>query len=87
MGSGVWGISLAGKPSCLDPGTGIIRYDKNIVRRKGKQEWLVFEVIVYVLRTGCRWKALPQERFGSAIHQRLLEWGRPACSTRFGQRG
>jgi len=31
---------------------------------------LVFEGIVYVLRTGCQWKALPKERFGSpsSIH-------------------
>ena len=36
----------------------------------------MFEAIVYVLRTGCQWKALPQERFGSvsAIHKRFLEW-------------
>lgn len=36
----------------------------------------VFEAIVYVLRTGCQWKALPKERFGSAsaIHKRFLEW-------------
>ena len=35
----------------------------------------VFEAIVYVLRTGCQWKALPKERFGSAsaIHKE----GRP----------
>ena len=36
----------------------------------------VFEGIVYVLRTGCQWKALPKERFGSAsaIHKRFLQW-------------
>jgi putative transposase len=36
----------------------------------------VFEGIVYVLRTGCQWKALPKERFGcaSAIHRYFLEW-------------
>ena len=36
----------------------------------------VFEAVVYVLRTGCQWKALPKERFGSAsaIHKRFLEW-------------
>ena len=36
----------------------------------------VFEGIVYVLRTGCQWKALPQERFGcpSAVHRYFLEW-------------
>ena len=32
--------------------------------------------IVFVLRTGCQWKALPAERFGSAsaVHKRFLEW-------------
>ena len=44
--------------------------------RKPKDARLVFEGIVYVLRTGCQWKALPAERFGSAsaIHARFLEW-------------
>lgn len=44
--------------------------------RKPKEARLVFEAIVYVLRTGCQWKALPPERFGSAsaIHKRFLEW-------------
>lgn len=44
--------------------------------RKPKDARLVFEAIVYVLRTGCQWKALPAERFGSAsaIHRRFLEW-------------
>jgi len=46
--------------------------------RKPKPARLVFEGIVYVLRTGCQWKALPSERFGSAsaIHRRFLEWER-----------
>jgi transposase len=45
-------------------------------RRKPKDPRLVFEGIVYVLRTGCQWKALPAERYGSAsaIHARFLEW-------------
>jgi len=36
----------------------------------------VFEGIVYVLRTGCQWKALPKERFGSAssIHGYFIRW-------------
>jgi len=36
----------------------------------------VFEGIVYVLRTGCQWKALPKEEFGSAsaIHKYFLQW-------------
>ena len=44
--------------------------------RKPKEARVVFEAIVYVLRTGCQWKALPRERFGSAsaIHQRFLQW-------------
>lgn len=34
------------------------------------------EAIVYVLRTGVQWKALPKERFGStsAVHKRFLDW-------------
>lgn len=44
--------------------------------RPAKAPRLIFEAIVYVLRTGCQWKALPAERFGSAsaIHKRFLEW-------------
>ena len=44
--------------------------------RKPKDARLVFEGIVYVLRTGCQWKALPAERYGSAsaIHARFLQW-------------
>src|SRR5664279_2159137 len=44
--------------------------------RKALDSRRVFEGIVYVLRTGCQWKALPEERFGSAsaIHARFLEW-------------
>jgi transposase len=55
--------------------------DKQYVRKAGagrppKPARLVFEAIVYVLRTGCQWKALPKERFGSgsAVHNRFLEW-------------
>ena len=44
--------------------------------RKPKPARVVFEAIVFVLRTGCQWKALPAERFGSAsaVHKRFLEW-------------
>lgn len=44
--------------------------------RKPKEARLVFEAIFYVLRTGCQWRALPFERFGSAsaIHKRFLQW-------------
>lgn len=38
----------------------------------------VFAGILYVLRTGCQWKALPKEQFGSssAVHQYFLHWSR-----------
>jgi transposase len=57
------------------------REDRPYLRKPGagrppKPARQVFEAIVYVLRTGCQWKALPFERFGSAsaIHKRFLEW-------------
>jgi len=36
----------------------------------------VFEAIVYVLRTGCQWKALPKEVYGSpsSIHRYFMNW-------------
>ncbi|OGH01501.1 MAG: transposase [Candidatus Lambdaproteobacteria bacterium RIFOXYD1_FULL_56_27] len=36
----------------------------------------IFEGIVFVLRTGCQWKSLPKERFGSAssIHGYFQKW-------------
>ena len=54
------------KPFVRKPGAG----------RKPKPARVVFEAVVFVLRTGCQWKALPAERFGSAsaVHKRLLEW-------------
>ena len=38
----------------------------------------VFEGIIYVLRTGCQWKALPKEHFGSpsSIHGYFIRWMR-----------
>jgi transposase len=44
--------------------------------RKPKPARLNFEGIVYALRIGCQWKALPRERFGSpsSIHRYFLEW-------------
>jgi len=49
----------------------------------------VFEGIVYVLRTGCQWKALPEERFGSAssIHKYFLEWKRQGVFVRLWRKG
>ncbi len=46
--------------------------------RPAKPARLVFEAIVYVLRTGCQWKALPPERFGSAsaVHHKFMQWSK-----------
>ena len=45
--------------------------------RKPKPARLVFEAVVYVLRTGCQWKAMPaQFGSGSAIHAYFQEWVR-----------
>ncbi len=43
--------------------------------RSPKPARQAFEAIVYVLRTGCQWKALPAKRFGSAsaVHKRFLD--------------
>ena len=44
------------------------------VGRKPKDARRVFEAIVYVLRTGCQWKALPKEFDGaSAVHAKFQE--------------
>ena len=57
--------------------------------RKRKDPRLVFEAIVYALRTGCQWKALPAERFGSAsaIHKRFLEWAKAGVFVRLWHAG
>ena len=57
--------------------------------RKRKDPRLIFEAVVYVLRTGCQWKALPAERFGSAssIHKRFLEWAKAGVFLRLWQSG
>lgn len=48
----------------------------------------VFEAIVYVLRTGCQWKALPKE-YGSAssVHKYFLEWQRKGVFVRMWKQG
>ena len=49
----------------------------------------VFEAVVSVLRTGCQWKALLKERFGSAsaVHKRFLEWERAGFFEQLWQAG
>jgi len=48
----------------------------------------VFEAIVYVLRTGCQWKALPRE-YGSSssVHAYFLSWKRCGVFVKMWRRG
>lgn len=48
----------------------------------------VFSAIVYVLRTGCQWKALPKE-FGSAsaVHQYFQDWQKAGFFLKLWQAG
>ena len=57
--------------------------------RKPLEPRRVFEGIVYVLRTGCQWKALPEERFGSAssIHKYFRLWKRKKVFVRLWRKG
>ena len=57
--------------------------------RTPKDSRLIFEGIVYVLRTGCQWKALSKERFGSAssIHQYFLNWQKDGFFVKLWQAG
>jgi len=56
--------------------------------RKPMDPQKVFEAIVYVLRSGCQWKALPKE-FGSAssVHKYFLEWKRKGVFIRMWRLG
>jgi transposase len=57
--------------------------------RKPLESRKVFEGIVFVLRTGCQWKALPKTEFGSAssIHKYFLEWKRKGVFSRLWRKG
>jgi transposase len=57
--------------------------------RKPMDARKVFEAIVFVLRTGIQWKALPKEKFGSAssVHKYFSEWKRQGVFVRFWRKG
>ena len=52
---------------------------------------LYFSAIVYVLRTGIIWNALPREKFGgmssSALHDKFQQWSIAGVLTKIWQRG
>ncbi len=49
----------------------------------------VFAAIIFVLRTGLQWKALPKAAFGSAsaVHKYFLEWKRRKVFVRLWRKG
>lgn len=57
--------------------------------RKPIEARTVLAAIVYVLRTGTQWKALPKEVFGSpsAIHRYFREWDQKGFFLELWQRG
>lgn len=57
--------------------------------KKAMEARKVFEAIVYVLRTGIQWKALPKERFGSssAVHEYFMQWEKAGFFVRLWQAG
>lgn len=57
--------------------------------RKPMDPRKVFEAIVFVLRTGCQWKALPKAVFGSAssVHKYFLEWKKAGVFVRLWRKG
>jgi transposase len=69
----------AGKRYRRKPGGG----RKPLAQRK------VFEGIMFVLRTGCQWKALPKERFGSpsSVHAYFQRWEKAGVFLRMWQAG
>lgn len=57
--------------------------------RKPLEPRKVFEGIIYVLRTGIQWKALPKERFGSpsSVHAYFRKWEKEGFFLQLWQRG
>jgi transposase len=57
--------------------------------RKPMDPRKVLEAIVYVLRTGCQWKALPRSEFGSAssVHKYFLEWKKKGVFVKLWRKG
>lgn len=57
--------------------------------RKPIEPRIVFSAIVYVLRTGIQWRALPKELYGSpsAVHRYFREWEQSGFFLELWQRG
>lgn len=57
--------------------------------RKAMDPRKVLAGIVFVLRTGCQWKALPKDEYGSAssVHKYFLEWKRKGVFVKLWRKG
>ena len=57
--------------------------------RKAMDPRKVLAAIVFVLRTGCQWKALPKDEYGSAssVHKYFLEWKRKGVFVKLWRKG
>ena len=57
--------------------------------RKPMDPRRVFAAIIFVLRTGIQWKALPKAEFGSAsaVHKYFLAWNRQKVFVKLWRRG
>ena len=60
-------------------------------RKPKSSNRLYFSAMVYVLRTGINWNALPREKFGglssSALHDKFQQWSMAGVFTKIWQRG
>ena len=46
------------------------------VGRPATPSRVIFDAIIYVLRTGCQWQAIPRQEYapGSTVHGRFTQW-------------
>jgi transposase len=74
-------------PKPTDPDRLIRR--KSNAGRKPMDPRRVFEAILFVLRTGIQWKALPKEKFGSSssIHSYFLKWEKAGVFAQIWKKG
>jgi transposase len=82
-----WSMVCPLVPKQNDPDNLIRR--KSNAGRKPMDPRKVFEAIVFVLRTGIQWKALPKEKFGSSssIHKYFQIWEKSGLFSQIWKKG
>lgn len=73
----------------IQPFLPVVARDPKGRGRPREDDRRVFAGILYVLRTGCMWKAVPKDRFGSGstVHRRFQEWEQAGVFLRIWQAG